>query len=37
MVKLAFNSALGQKDAKKGENAEVLIPQEGVSLTSSFC
>ncbi|KAI4880275.1 hypothetical protein NFI96_030711 [Prochilodus magdalenae] len=31
MVKLTFNSALGQKDVKKGENDEVLIPQEGAS------
>ncbi|XP_072539675.1 integral membrane protein 2Ba isoform X2 [Salminus brasiliensis] len=29
MVKLAFNSSLGQKDAKKDEKDEVLIPQEG--------
>ncbi|KAL6455945.1 hypothetical protein AOLI_G00001910 [Acnodon oligacanthus] len=29
MVKLTFNSALGQKDVKKGEKDEALIPQEG--------
>ncbi|XP_007248922.1 integral membrane protein 2Ba isoform X2 [Astyanax mexicanus] len=29
MVKLAFNSALSQKDVKKDEKDEALIPQEG--------
>ncbi|XP_062853814.1 integral membrane protein 2Ba isoform X2 [Trichomycterus rosablanca] len=29
MVKLAFNSALGQKELKQGEKDEALIPQEG--------
>ncbi len=32
MVKLAFNSALGQKDFKKEEKDEALIPQDVVSL-----
>ncbi|XP_076871743.1 integral membrane protein 2Ba [Brachyhypopomus gauderio] len=29
MVKLTFNTTLGQKDAKKGEKDEALIPQDG--------
>lgn len=35
MVKLAFNSALGQKDLKKEEKDEALIPQDVVSFVSS--
>lgn len=35
MVKLAFNSALGQKDAKKEEKEEALIPQDVVSFVSA--
>lgn len=31
MVKVTFNSALAQKELKKGEKDEALIPQEGVS------
>uniref|UniRef100_A0A672T3Z7 Integral membrane protein 2 n=1 Tax=Sinocyclocheilus grahami TaxID=75366 RepID=A0A672T3Z7_SINGR len=38
MVKLAFNSALGQKDLKKEEKDEALIPQDVVSFVSTnFC
>lgn len=35
MVKLAFNSALGQKDLKKEEKDEALIPQDVVSFIST--
>ncbi len=35
MVKLAFNSALGQKDFKKEEKDEALIPQDVVSFIST--
>lgn len=35
MVKLAFNSALGQKDLKKEEKDEALIPQDVVSFVST--
>lgn len=31
MVKVTFNSALAQKELKKGEKDEALIPQDGVS------
>lgn len=31
MVKVTFNSALAQKELKKEEKDEALIPQEGVS------
>uniref|UniRef100_A0A673G133 Integral membrane protein 2 n=2 Tax=Sinocyclocheilus rhinocerous TaxID=307959 RepID=A0A673G133_9TELE len=38
MVKLAFNSALGQKDLIKEEKDEALIPQDVVSFVSTnFC
>ncbi len=35
MVKLTFNSALGQKDLKKEEKDEALIPQDVVSFVST--
>lgn len=35
MVKLAFNSALGQKDPIKEEKEQALIPQDVVSFASA--